>query len=93
MDNRRHTLSDRLLAWAAGAGVAALAWISGNSTELPPELWDEIAVAAKLRPPEHEFPLLWQSILSHLIPRFGLSGCINVFWNYIRFLMHSLHIE
>ena len=66
MENRRHIIFDRLFAWAIGIGVAILASITGNSLELPPELWDEIAVAAKLRPPEHEFPLLWQIGRAHV---------------------------
>jgi tetratricopeptide (TPR) repeat protein len=76
MENRRHIIFDRLFAWAIGIGVAILASVTGNSLELPPELWDEIAVAAKLRPPEHEFPLLWQHILSYFISQFGISPCI-----------------
>ena len=72
----RHTWFDRVLPWLLGAGVAALAWFTGNSLELPPELWDEIAVAAKLRPPVHEFPLFWQRWLSPLIKWFGVSSVI-----------------
>ena len=72
----RHTWFDRVLPWLLGAGVAALAWFTGNSLELPPELWDEIAVAAKLRPPAHEFPLFWQRWLSPLIKWFGVSSVI-----------------
>ena len=70
----RHTWFDRALPWLLGTGVAALAWFTGNSLELPPELWDEIAVAAKLRPPAHEFPLFWQRWLSPLIKWFGVSS-------------------
>ena len=63
----RHTWFDRVLPWLLGAGVAALAWFTGNSLELPPELWDEIAVAAKLRPPVYEFPLFWQTTSGLLV--------------------------
>ena len=70
----RHTWFDRALPWLLGTGVAALAWFTGNSLELPPELWDEIAVAAKLRPPAHEFPLYWQRWISPLIKWFGVSS-------------------
>ena len=76
MESRRHTWFDRVLPWLLGAGVAALAWFTGNSSELPPELWDEIAVAAKLRPPVHEFPLLWQKGLSVFIRLYGIADCI-----------------
>ena len=77
MESLRHTWLDRALPWLLGAGVAALAWFTGNSLELPPELWDEVAVAAKLRPPVHEFPLLWQTCLAYLIEWFGISSCIE----------------
>lgn len=70
----RHTWFYRALPWLLGTGVAALAWFTGNSLELPPELWDEIAVAAKLRPPVHEFPLFWQRWISPLIKWFGVSS-------------------
>ena len=73
----RHTWFDRVLPWLLGAGVAALAWFTGNSLELPPELWDEVAVAAKLRPPVREFPLVWQSALAFFVERFGISSCIE----------------
>ena len=78
MKSLRHTWFDRVLPWLLGAGVAALAWFTGNSLELPPELWDEVAVAAKLRPPVHEFPLLWQKVLSVFIRLYGISDCIQV---------------
>ena len=77
MERLRHTWFDRVLPWLLGAGVAALAWFTGNSIELPPELWDEIAVAAKLRPPVDEFPLMWQTRLAPLIEWFGISSCIE----------------
>lgn len=73
----RHTWFDRALPWLLGAGVAALAWFTGNSLELPPELWDEVAVAVKLRPPPHEFPIVWQILLSHCISYFGITICID----------------
>ena len=79
MESRRHTWVDRTLPLLLGGGVAALAWFTGNSLELPPELWDDIAVAAKLRPPAHEFPLLWQRGLSAFINLFGIPACIGLF--------------
>ncbi|MBO5941534.1 MAG: hypothetical protein J6R18_10115, partial [Kiritimatiellae bacterium] len=76
MTERRHIKFDRLLAWAIGLGVAALAWLSGNSLEFPPELWDEFAVAARLRPPEYEFPIVWQVIVSKCIDFFGINRSV-----------------
>lgn len=60
-----------------GIGVAVLAWFSGNSAEIPPELWEEISVAAKLRPPRHEFPALWQVIISGFSGAVGVVNCIS----------------
>ena len=74
----RHTWFDRVLPWLLGAGVAALAWFTGNSLEFPPELWDEVAVAARIRPPAHEFPLLWQGALSLLIDAVGIGRSVEV---------------
>ena len=45
------TWRDHAIAYALGAFIAALAWFTGNSAEVPPDLWDEIAVAMGLRPP------------------------------------------
>ena len=73
----RQTWTDRLLAWGLGAVVAALAWFTGNNLEFPPELWDEVAVAAKIRPPVSETPLYWQWCLACLIEWFGVSPCIE----------------
>lgn len=73
----RHSRIDRLLAWGAGVAVGFLAWFSGNSLEIPPELWDEISVAASLRPPCFPFPLQWQGLLSFFIGEFGISPCLS----------------
>ena len=66
-----------LFGWALGALVAALAHFTGNSQEFPPELWEGVAVASGIRPPEHMFPLLWQNILSRFIGAFGISAVIG----------------
>lgn len=76
-DPGRQTLMDRFLAWALGVCVAVLAYFTGNSLELPPELWDDLAVAAGLRPPAGEFPALWWISLSFLIDNFGIAACIE----------------
>lgn len=68
---------DKALSWALGGCVAILAWISGNSIELPPELWNELSFAAKLRPPATEFPALWRVCVSLFIERFGVGAAIN----------------
>ena len=53
-----------------GAAVAAFSWVWRYGW-LPPELWEEVAVAAGLRPPTAPFPLFWQ-MLSDLL--FRLAG-------------------
>ena len=77
MEERRHILFDRILSCLAGVVVAALAWFTGNNCELPPELWDELAVAAKLRPPVREFPIIWQAMMSYIIANFGIDSCVS----------------
>jgi tetratricopeptide (TPR) repeat protein len=76
MDGFRKRWTDALLAWAAGLAVWSLAWFSGNGSEIPPELWEQTAVAAGIRPPVAEFPILWQHILSFFIGRFGIASCL-----------------
>ena len=71
------TLLDKILAWLLGGAVALIAVLSGNNVEFPPELWEKIAVAAKLRPPTNEFPLLFQISLSWFVERFGISACVD----------------
>ena len=77
MDERRHILFDRFFSCLTGVAVAALAWITGNNCELPPELWDELSVAAGLRPPEREFPIVWQAMMSYVVGHFGIDSCVS----------------
>lgn len=74
--NAKTTASDRALAWILGTAVAVLAWLTGNHLELPPELWEKLSVAAGIRPPVDEFPILWQICLSSAVEHFGISGAI-----------------
>ena len=76
MDERRHILFDRFLSCLTGVVVAALAWLAGNNCELPPELWDELSVAAGLRPPAREFPIVWQAMMSYVVGKFGINSCV-----------------
>ena len=78
MEDNRHKMFDRLLVWASGLAVTAFAFAVGNWRELPPELWEDIAVAAKIRPPAYATSLLWQNTFSFFIGRFGLNACIPV---------------
>ena len=67
------TWRDQAVVCALGAGVAALAWLSGNSSEIPPDLWGEISVALGLRPPPNVFPGLWRCMASLLFDWVGLE--------------------
>ena len=75
MDEGRVALSrgERLFAFAVGAYVALFAWLSGNSGVFPPELWDEVSVAAGLRPPPGVLPCFWRHAVSLCIGAFGLD--------------------
>ena len=77
MDGWRKRWTDAFIACSAGVAVWALARFSGNSVEVSPELWDDVAVAAGIRPPAAEFPILWRHILSFFIDRFGIASCIE----------------
>ena len=53
--------------------VALFAWLSGNSSVFPPELWDEVSVAAGIRPPQLPMPGFWRFGVSKLIDVAGLD--------------------
>lgn len=64
---------DRVLGVVFGAAIAALAWITGNNAEIPPELWNDFSVAAGLRPPSSLFPSCWRQLAAFDIARAGLE--------------------
>ena len=68
------TWRDHAVAYGIGAGVALLSWFSGNNAEIPPDLWEEVAVVIGLRPPETIFPGLWRNLTSLLVNCIGLDG-------------------
>ena len=78
MSAERSVFVRRFLALGLGVFTAALSWFSKNNFEIPPELWDDIAVAAKLRPPMYEFPLLWRILVSKAVELLGLADCLYV---------------
>ena len=80
MDERRVRISygRGLAAWAFAAAVALFAWLSGNSGVFPPDLWDEVAVAAGLRPPPSIMPGFWRSAVTQLIGGVGLENALFV---------------
>ena len=66
-----------LCALLLGIGVALFAWLSGNSSVFPPELWDEVAIAAGIRPPTGPTPGFWSFGVSQLIAFAGLDRAIS----------------
>ena len=75
------TWRDHAVAYGIGVGVAVLSWFSGNNAEIPSDLWEEVAVAIGLRPPETIFPSLWRCLTSLLVNNVGLERglfCLRV---------------
>jgi tetratricopeptide (TPR) repeat protein len=70
------TWRDHAVAYGVGAAVALLSWFSGNNAEIPPDLWEEVAVAIGLRPPETIFPCLWRCFTSLLVNCIGLENAL-----------------
>ena len=64
-------IRDRLYVLLLGAVLAALAWIWGFETP-PPDLMDDLAMAAGLRPPTGPFGHLWHAVAAPLCRTLGL---------------------
>ncbi|MCR5414733.1 MAG: tetratricopeptide repeat protein [Kiritimatiellae bacterium] len=71
-------LRRRLCAILLGAGVALFAWLTGNSDVFPPELWDEMSVAAGLRPPAGPMPGIWRAAVSLLLDCAGVERTLGI---------------
>lgn len=66
-------------AWAiALGGVFAALSLGWGSAEMPPDLWEDVAVAAGLRPPVAPFPGLWHCLSRMLFATFGLRRGIGI---------------
>ena len=71
MTDGRQRLFDRRYVLFLGAAIAALAWVwQFDST--PPDLVNDLAAAAGLRPPTGPLALLWQQIAAPLCRNYGL---------------------
>ncbi len=70
---------DHLLAWGFGLAVAVFAWFSCHAASIfpAPELWEDVAVAAGIRPARELFPLLWHMLVSLSIRQWGLNGTLT----------------
>ena len=73
MSPESHSWKDYAWAIALGCAFAVLSWCWG-SVEIPPDLWEDVAVAAGLRPPVAPFPGLWHGFSSILFNAVGLRA-------------------
>ena len=62
---------------ALGAAVAFLSWY-WRYAWLPPGVWEDVAVAAGIRPPEAPFPLLWHALAHQLFQWLDMAQAIRV---------------
>ena len=62
---------------AFGAAVAFLSWL-WRYAWLPPGVWEDVAVAAGIRPPEAPFPLLWHALTHQLFQWLDMTQAIRV---------------
>ncbi|MBQ6339149.1 MAG: tetratricopeptide repeat protein [Kiritimatiellae bacterium] len=74
---RKRTLARWTLALLLGGAVAALSWW-WRYAWLPPGVWEDVAVAAGLRPPEAPFPLLWHALAGQLFRWLDAARAIRV---------------
>ena len=72
MTDGRQRFLDRLYVLLLGAAIAALAWF-WRFDSTPPDLMDDLAAAAGLRPPTGPLGLLWQHIAAPLCRNYGLA--------------------
>ena len=61
---------------ALGAAVAFLSWW-WRYAWLPPGVWEDVAVAAGIRPPEAPFPLLWHALTHQLFRLLDMAQAIR----------------
>lgn len=73
MTDVRQRLFDRLYVLLLGAAIAALAWFWRFDTP-PPDLVDDLAAAAGLRPPVSPLGLHWQYVAAPLCRVFGVQA-------------------
>ena len=77
-DSGELTWRDHAVVFVLGIGLAVIAWLSGNSSEVPPDLWGEISVACGLRPPPTVFPCLWRILAAQLFDYVGIARGLGV---------------
>ena len=74
---RKGTLVRWFLALLLGGSVAALSWW-WRYEWLPPGVWEDVAVAAGVRPPAAPFPLLWHTLTAQLFRWLDVAQAIRV---------------
>ena len=72
LERSRHCL----LGWGLGVVVSAISFLTLHHSVVPPEMWEAISVAARLRPPADAFPLLWHHLFSIAVEYLGIANCI-----------------
>ena len=77
MADGKHIFRDRLYVFLLCAAISALAWLWQFETP-PPDLMDNLAAAAGLRPPTGQLSLLWHHIAGSICRAFGLSAAESV---------------
>ena len=77
MSPESHSWKDYAWAIALGCAFAVLSWWWG-SAEIPPDMWEDVAVAAGLRPPVAPFPCLWHGLSSLLFKAVGFRAGLLV---------------
>jgi len=70
-------LKDGVLATLAGV-IAAAAILVFGIPGIDPSLWNEIAVAAQVRPPQAIFPGFWRFLAVGLFSAFGVGGGVRI---------------
>ena len=73
----RRTLKRWALALSLGAAVAFLSWY-WRYVWLPPGVWEDVAVAMGVRPPQAPFPLFWHTLTGQLFRWFGAVRTIRL---------------
>ena len=71
------SLAQWVTAVALGVTVALLSWW-WQYAWLPPSAWEDVAVAAGIRPPEAPFPLLWHALTHQLFQWLDVAQAIRV---------------
>lgn len=77
MNDNGQVWRNRLYTLILGTAVAALAWVWRFDSP-PPGLWDAFAVAAGLRPPAEQLPMMWHAVVAPLFSSLGITGATKV---------------